>query len=111
MCLKIHLKYQGKTSTLSSASVVKENSNHTDFVSFCRFSRGKEIAIQFINQSEIVTMGSCQGALARGMEKNNDHPHGGPPGQRKKNSPDRQRRGSDDSHGKGHGNAHGHKKH
>lgn len=62
---------------------------------------------------KVVKMGNCGGLLSRASQGNKNHPHGGPPGQQRKNSNDDKRRGSDDSRGKGHGHGHGHgnKKH
>ncbi|UJR19391.1 hypothetical protein I4U23_022521 [Adineta vaga] len=50
-------------------------------------------------------MRSCCGQDSSSGTKRNDHPHGGPPGQRRGSG------GSEGSHGKGHGHGHGHGKH
>lgn len=52
-------------------------------------------------------MGNCGGILPREHGHNPNHPHGGPPGQRRKHSSDGGRPGSGDSHGRGGGRGHG----
>ncbi|CAF1125197.1 unnamed protein product, partial [Rotaria sordida] len=46
-------------------------------------------------------MGNCGGSLPKEHGSNPNHPHGGPPGQRRKHSHDGGQRGSVDSHGRG----------
>lgn len=58
-------------------------------------------------------MGNCAGLFSssRGKGKDQAHPHGGPPGHRRRSSDDRGRRSSDDSDQHRPGRGHGNRKH